>query len=79
MSVICVIWYKIFTVFQNYWGGGACLVISRVELIIKDKKKFRSARKIPPSGKRPLDDLLYTIHSSIMYNLFIYQIYIYSP
>jgi hypothetical protein len=21
MSVICVIWYKIFTVFQNYWGG----------------------------------------------------------
>jgi hypothetical protein len=23
MSVICVIWYNIFTVFQNYWGGGA--------------------------------------------------------
>ena len=22
MSVICVIWYKIFTVFQNCWGGG---------------------------------------------------------
>jgi hypothetical protein len=22
MSVICVIWYKIFAVFQNYWGGG---------------------------------------------------------
>jgi hypothetical protein len=21
MNVICVIWYKIFTVFQNYWGG----------------------------------------------------------
>ena len=21
MGVICVIWYKIFTVFQNYWGG----------------------------------------------------------
>jgi hypothetical protein len=23
MGVICVIWYKIFTVFQNYWGGGS--------------------------------------------------------
>ena len=22
MSVICVIWYKIFTVYQNYSGGG---------------------------------------------------------
>jgi hypothetical protein len=22
MSVICVIWYQIFTVFQNYIGGG---------------------------------------------------------
>ena len=22
MSVICVIWYKIFTVYQNYKGGG---------------------------------------------------------
>jgi hypothetical protein len=22
MSVICFIWYKIFTVFQNHWGGG---------------------------------------------------------
>ena len=31
-----------------------CLVISRVELIRKDKEKFRSARKIPPSGKQAL-------------------------
>jgi hypothetical protein len=31
-----------------------CLVISRVELIRKDKEKFRFARKIPSSGKRPL-------------------------
>jgi hypothetical protein len=31
-----------------------CFVISRVELIRKDKEKFPSARKIPPSGKRPL-------------------------
>jgi hypothetical protein len=31
-----------------------CLVISRVELIRKDKEKFRSARKIPPSGKPAL-------------------------
>ena len=30
----------------------APLVISRVELIRKDKEKFRSARKIPPSGKQ---------------------------
>jgi hypothetical protein len=29
-----------------------CIVISRVELIRKDKEKFRSARKIPPSGKQ---------------------------
>ena len=29
-------------------------MISRVGLIRKDKKKFRSARKIPPSGKQPL-------------------------
>ena len=29
-------------------------MISRVELIRKDIEKFRSARKIPPSGKRPL-------------------------
>jgi hypothetical protein len=29
-------------------------VISRVELIRKDKEKFRSARKIPPSGKQAL-------------------------
>jgi hypothetical protein len=29
-----------------------CLVISRMELIRKDKEKFRSARKIPE--KRPL-------------------------
>ena len=28
-----------------------CLVISRVELIRKAKERFRSARKIPPSGK----------------------------
>jgi hypothetical protein len=27
-------------------------VISRVELIRKDKERFRSARKIPPSGKQ---------------------------
>jgi hypothetical protein len=32
-----------------------CLVISRVELIRKDKEKFRSARKIPPCGRRPLN------------------------
>ena len=30
-------------------------MISRVELIRKDKEKFRSARKIPPSGKQALD------------------------
>ena len=29
--------------------------ISRVELIRKDKEKFRSARKIPPIGKQALD------------------------
>jgi hypothetical protein len=29
-------------------------VISRVELVRKDKEKFRSARKIPPSGKQAL-------------------------
>jgi hypothetical protein len=29
-------------------------VNSRVELIRKYKEKFRSARSIPPSGKRPL-------------------------
>ena len=29
-------------------------MITRVELVRKDKEKFRSARKIPPSGKRPL-------------------------
>jgi hypothetical protein len=35
-------------------GISLCLVISRVELIRKDKeKKFRSARKIPPGGKWP--------------------------
>jgi hypothetical protein len=28
-------------------------VISRVELIRKEKRKFRSAQKIPPGGKRP--------------------------
>jgi hypothetical protein len=28
-----------------------CFVISRVELIRKDKENFRSARKIPTSGK----------------------------
>ena len=32
-----------------------CLVISRVELIRKDKEKFRSVRKIPPSGKQALE------------------------
>jgi hypothetical protein len=31
-----------------------CLVISQVELTRKDKEKFRSAREIPSSGKRPL-------------------------
>ena len=30
-------------------------MISRVELIRKDKEKFRSARKIPPSGKQAFD------------------------
>jgi hypothetical protein len=36
-----------------------CLVISRVELIRKDKENFRSARKIAPSGKPALhaDDI----------------------
>ena len=34
------------------WSGiFLCLVISRVELIRKDKEKFRSARKILPNGK----------------------------
>ena len=32
-----------------------CLVISRVELIRKDKEKFRSVRKIPPRGKQALE------------------------
>jgi hypothetical protein len=44
---------------RNFLRGAefrfACFVISRVELIRKDKEKFRSARKIPPSGKRPID------------------------
>ena len=31
-----------------------CLVISLMEPIRKDKQKFRSARKIPPSGKSRL-------------------------
>jgi hypothetical protein len=35
-----------------------CLVISRVELIRKDKERFRSARKIPPSGKPALGKCL---------------------
>jgi hypothetical protein len=33
-----------------------------VELIRKDKEKFRSARKIPPSGKRPLSFSLEVRH-----------------
>ena len=32
-------------------------MISREELIRKDKEKFRSARKIPPSGKQALGPL----------------------
>ena len=32
-----------------------CLVISRVELIRKDKENFRCARKIAPSGKPALN------------------------
>jgi hypothetical protein len=31
MSVICVIWYKIFTVFQNYWEGARAPLVSATE------------------------------------------------
>jgi hypothetical protein len=32
MGVICVIWYKIFTVFQNYWGGGVSATAHKSQL-----------------------------------------------
>jgi hypothetical protein len=37
-------------------------VISRVELIRKDKERFRSARKIPPSGKTDFTSTLIIPH-----------------
>ena len=40
------------------WSGILiCLVISRVELIRKDEEIFRSACKIPPSGKPAIGGL----------------------
>ena len=45
-----------FSTRRNFARGAEffCLVISRVELIRKEKEKFHSARKIPPSGKQAL-------------------------
>jgi hypothetical protein len=57
MDIYSVTWVKpVFhwAEFCTRSGIFLCLVISRVELIRKDKEESRSARKIPPSGKLAL-------------------------